>query len=395
MLLLYYISREDIMKKTFFQKSLFLSFLSAVLLLSGCSNKGEKHNQAGMEAYQKKDYATAINSYSSAITLDNTKADYYINLAMAYVETGEYENALTQISFALELEPKNQAAYRSKGIIYIALNDYENAILAFEQALQLADGFVGTMEYDILDYRAVAESKSSNYEKAIKTYSILLEIGYKPAEHYYLRGCSYLMNQDLEKAQADFSNAIENQKSSYSMYLNIYTALSQYGAEEEGKFYLQEALKLNLGKKEDNFSKGKIYYFLGDYTNAITFLLQAQNNPEADFYLGKIYMATGDTTQAFLTFQQYLNANPNNGDIYNQLGMMRLQAGAYQEALTYFQSGLGCGDLSARKSLAYNEAVTYEYLLDFETAREKFKEYIASYPDDTQAVREYEFLKTR
>ena len=98
------------MKKTFFQKSLFLSFLSAVLLLSGCSNKGEKHNQAGMEAYQKKDYATAINSYSSAITLDNTKADYYINLAMAYVETGEYENALTQISFALELEPKNQAA---------------------------------------------------------------------------------------------------------------------------------------------------------------------------------------------------------------------------------------------------------------------------------------------
>lgn len=386
---------EDTMKKTFAKKTLFLSILSAVFLLTACSSKSEKHNQTGLEAYQKQDYATAINSYTSAITLDNRKAEYYINLAMAYVETGEYENALTQIEFALELEPKNQSAYRSKGIIYIALNDYENAILALEQALHLADGFVGNMEYDILDYRAVAESKNGDYEKAITTYTVLLNVGYKTAEHYYLRGSSYLLNGDLEAAQSDFSRAVENQKTSYDMYLNIYNALSQYGAEEDGKLYLQEALKLDLGKKEDYFSKGKIYYFLEDYTNAIANLLKASDNSESNLYLGKIYMATGDTTQAFLTFQQYLEANPDNGEVYNQLGMMRLKDGAYQEALTYFQSGLGCGDLSAKKSLAFNEAVTYEYLLDFDTAKEKFRAYVAAYPDDTQALKEYEFLKSR
>ena len=63
--------------------------------------------------------------------------------------------------------------------------------------------------------------------------------------------------------------------------------------------------------------------------------------------------------------------------------------------LNYFQSGLGCNDLSARKSLAFNEAVTYEYMLDFSTAKEKFKAYIDSYPDDAQAIKEYEFLKSR
>lgn len=383
------------MKKAFLRKTLLLSVLSAALLLSGCSGRGAKNNQAGIEAYQKKDYAAAIKSYSAAITQDNRKADYYINLAMAYVETGEYENALTQIGFALELEPKNQSAYRSKGIIYIALNDYENAILSLEQALHLADGFVGTMEYDILDYRAVAESKNGDYSKAVNTYTILLQVGYKPAEHYYLRGSSHLLNGNLESAQADFSHAIENQKNSYDLYLNIYEALSEYGAEEDGIYYLQEALKLDLGKREDNFSRGKIYYFLGDYTNAISCLLKASDQIDSNLYLGKIYMATGDTTQAFLTFQQYLESSPDSGDVYNQLGMMRLEAGAYQEALSYFQSGLGCGDLSAKKSLSYNEAVTYEYLLDFATAREKFKAYVAAYPDDTQALREYEFLKTR
>lgn len=383
------------MKKTFLKKSLFLSFLSATLFLTACSSKGDTHNQKGLEAYQKQDYTSAINSYSSAIAMDSGKAEYYINLAMAYVETGEYENALTQIGFALELEPKNQSAYRSKGIIYIALNDYENAILALEQALHLADGFVGDMEYDILDYRAVAESKSGNYEKAIGTYTVLLNVGYKLPEHYYLRGSSYLCNGNLEAAQSDFSRAIENQNSSYDMYLNIYNALYQYGAEEEAKYYLQEALKLDLGKKEDYFSKGKIYYLLSDYTNAISYLLKASDNSEANLYLGKIYMATGDTTQAFLTFQQYLESSPGNGAVYNQLGMMRLQDGAYQEALTYFQSGLECGDLTAKKALSYNEAITYEYLLDFDTAREKFKAYVAAYPDDEQAQREYEFLKSR
>lgn len=77
------------MRKNYIHKTLLLLVLSTALSLSGCGSKGEKNNQTGMEAYQKKDYATAIKSYSAAITQDNRKADYYINLAMAYVETGE------------------------------------------------------------------------------------------------------------------------------------------------------------------------------------------------------------------------------------------------------------------------------------------------------------------
>lgn len=383
------------MKKNFLKKTLFLSILSTAFFLTGCSNNSVKQNEAGLASYEKQDYSSAISSFTSAIALDNRRADYYINLAMAYVETGEYQNALTQIEFALQLDPENQSAYRSKGIIYIALNDYDNAILALEQALHLADGFVGDMEYDILDYRAVAESKKGEYEKAIGTYTVLLNVGYKPAEHYYLRGSAYLLNGDLEAAQSDFSRAIENQKSSYDMYLNIYTALAQYGAESAGKVYLEEALKLNLGKKEDNFSKGKIYFLLGDYTNAISYLLKGSDNPETNLYLGKIYMASGDKTQAFLTFQQYLETNPESGEVYNQLAYMRMEEGTYQEALSYLEAGLKCADLSTKKALLYNEAICYEYLLDFDTAKQKFKAYVAAYPDDEAAAREYEFLKTR
>ena len=36
-----------------------------------------------------------------------------------------------------------------------------------------------------------------------------------------------------------------------------------------------------------------------------------------------------------------------------------------------------------------------EYQYEFEQAKEKMAQYVLDYPDDAQAMREYEFLKTR
>ena len=40
-------------------------------------------------------------------------------------------------------------------------------------------------------------------------------------------------------------------------------------------------------------------------------------------------------------------------------------------------------------------SITYEYLGDFKKACVLMEAYLAIYPDDTMALREYEFLKTR
>ena len=57
--------------------------------------------------------------------------------------------------------------------------------------------------------------------------------------------------------------------------------------------------------------------------------------------------------------------------------------------------GLQCEDTSLQQSLRFNEAVAYEYLADFETARELMEAYLKDYPNDAEAEREYQFLKTR
>jgi len=375
----------------------FLPAFTSLLLLTGCSSSAADLDKAGLEYYRLGNYAEAKTSFEEAIVKDNSKENYYIHCAFACIEQGDYQDALSKIGFALALNPDNQEAYRCQGIIYIALNQYEEAILSLEKALDYAEGFVGQIEYDILDYRALAELKSNQYKAAIDTYTILLNVDYKTGEHYYLRGSAYLMDGNSEKAFADFEKALSENDADYERYLNVYTSLSQYGYSEEANAWLEKALLLQTGKQEDYFSKGKIYYYLGDYENALTNFSSARDkgNNEALLYLGKIYAYQGDYDTAFITFEQSVQAGAVNGEIYNQMGIIKFNQKDYQTALNYFETGLGLNDLDSRKALLYNEAVTYEYLLDFDTAAQKMAAYVAAYPDDMEAIRENEFLKTR
>ena len=63
----------------------------------------------------------------------------------------------------------------------------------------------------------------------------------------------------------------------------------------------------------------------------------------------------------------------------------------YQDALSAFQNGLALKD----PSLLYNQIVAEEYLGEFQRASVLMKEYLASYPTDDEAQREYTFLSTR
>jgi hypothetical protein len=64
--------------------------------------------------------------------------------------------------------------------------------------------------------------------------------------------------------------------------------------------------------------------------------------------------------------------------------------------LNAFDSGLSVTENNdCIQQLRFNQIVAYEYLGEFEKASALMNGYLESYPDDEQAVREYEFLRTR
>ncbi|MBQ9764637.1 MAG: tetratricopeptide repeat protein [Lachnospiraceae bacterium] len=375
--------------------------LASLLLLgtltssfAGCDTKDNSNNTQGLSYYKKGQYHSAITAFEAAIATNNKEPDFYVNLGMTYVELADYESARTQFELALELDKSHRLAKRGMGIVDLALGDYESAIDNFSDALLAANGILTTLELDLLDYRSLAEFKNGDYEAAITGYTTLIDVDYRKCDHYYLRGQVYLLDDQYDNAIADFNNAISLANGDCTVYLNIYHALVASGYETEARNYLGKALSDNaIG---DDYSLGLIYFYLDDYTNALLKLVSASlNNNDALVYLAKAYYASGDIAQAKATYKKYLNYDNTNGYVYNHMGIISMDEGDYAGALSYFQTGILTKDTKCLRELMWNEIVCYERLGDFETALAKITDYIASYPDDDIAKREYEFLKTR
>ena len=328
---------------------------------------------------------------------NGAKGDTHVHIGMNQIEAADYDGALTSFSSAREAGENPELVYRGEGIAYLGKTEYDKAVDAFLEALSYCDGSVTDLEYDINYYLATAYYKSAKYQEAYDTYSAILVLRPKEPEAYYLRGLTALAMNGHDRAVADFDKAIELDKKNYSMYIDVYLALEQYGYAEEGRVYLENAMKAG-SKSMSDYDKGRICYYLGDYENACVYLDKANkagSNEDIVLALGQAYEATGDINFAASIYTNYLANHGDNAQIYNQLGVCKLALGDYEAARIAFESGIAMSDMDVMQTLKYNEIVTYEYLGDFKKACVLMEAYLATYPDDTMALREYEFLKTR
>lgn len=285
--------------------------------------------------------------------------------------------------------------YGIEGIAKMDAQDYEGAIESFLLALSQDHGFVEETDFDINYYLGYAYYKIGEYEKAIETYDAILALKPKQIDGYYYRGLCELKLGYRKEADEDFKVVTKSDPKNFDLYLDVYFCLVDAGLEEDAKTYLQTALKSSANMND--YDKGRFYYYLGDYSNAIIFLEKAKkmSDPESILMLGKACEAIEQYDNAADLYREYLEAKGNNAAVYNQLGVCLMKKEQYKAALNSFVSGLKLGDKGWEQELLYNEAVAYEYLLDFETAYVKMGEYIAKYPRDEKARREYEFLGTR
>lgn len=325
---------------------------------------------------------------------ENKKSDD-VSLGMAAIQEASYDTAVEYFNHSIEEKKNLQLAYRGLGMAYMNLGEYEAARDSFIQALQQGSFFVNDIEEDISCYLASAYYKMGDYENAIATYTNVLQISKKNDDLYYLRGVVQLEAGNLEAAIQDFDKSVSLNAKDCDRYINIYKALAQAGEKERGKTYLEQSS--SLLKDKQTYEKGRILYYMEDYNGAVSILesLSEAGDNGATLYLGKSYEALGDMNYAASLYEKYLQTDETNGEVYNQLGLCKVNMGEYETALSCFQKGIATGDGEVMQELLFNEASAYEYVSDFSTAKTKFSEYLAKYPNDEVAKREYEFLKTR
>ena len=320
----------------------------------------------------------------------------YTKQGMEAVEALDYEKALTLFQTAEENGEDARLLYRGMGLAYLGNTDYESAIAYLEKALKLGSARVENLDFDINYYLATAYFKNGQKEEAVGVYNAILGLHPEETNAFYLRGCVKLSEGDFEGAQADFDTAVTLDPKNYDQMIRIYMVLEEYGYKEAGQVYLQNAMTENE-KSISDYDMGRICYYMGDYENARNFLerLKTTTDYGAALYLGRTYEALGDYNYAASIYAGYVEYDQSKAEIYNQLGLCRMQMGEYESALDAFQTAMNIENNGMMQTLKFNEIVVYEYMGEFKTAAALMNSYLRSYPDDETAKREYEFLQTR
>ncbi len=316
--------------------------------------------------------------------------------AGSLIESGEYAKAIEILEAAEKAGEDIRVIHRDRGIAKMGLSDYEAAEEELIASLSSNNGYVTEMDVDTSYYLAISQYRLGDVRGANETYSSILALYPKESDAYYLRGRTYLTLQDIDNAKSDFDKAIRLSPDDPDLYIQIYEAMSEAGLSEDGQRYLKNAMELNT--KLSYFQKGRLYYCMGEYEKAkqsLEYAVNDEHDSQAILYLGKTYEALGDMNYAASLYRTYLESDPGNAQVLNQLGLCLMSLQDYPAAADAFTKGLETGEVAMEQSLRFNQITAYEYMGAFDKAKPLMTEYLQKYPGDEEAIRENEFLSTR
>ena len=311
------------------------------------------------------------------------------------IEAGDYEKGIEIFEKLEVIKGNKKEVYRGLGIAYLGLEEYENSIQALEKSLQESEGKVGTWEYDTSYYLAAAYEKNGQRQEAIEVYSNILALD-KQTEAFFLRGVLYLQSGKEEKAEKDFDQAVAMEKKSQDLCLKIYEQWEETD-KSRGEKYLQKILDTKASTGEELYYRGLAYEKLGEKNAAMDTLRQAvdQGYSEANLVLGRLYEDPESMDAALACYEAYMKANHDSKKAYYELADFQITSEDYQGALETVQKGLSIEGSKGHRELLQCEIACYEYLQDYETARNKAESYLKDYPYDKNVEKELDFLKTR
>ena len=315
---------------------------------------------------------------------------------MEAIEQKEYKTALLNFQEAVEKGEDKVMAYRGAGIAYMGLSRYEEAIRAFDAALEYSDQKMPNTVNDILLYEATAQFNLGAFDDAILSCDRILEQE-AVADAYFIRGASCLECGYQERAKEDFDAAVALNSQDYSLYLNIYERYEKANFSAIGDKYLQTALSIPPKEVQDYYKIGQIYYYLGQYQQAQSVLIDAvdQNYVPAMYLMGRIYLEQEDYVHARGIYESIREKDGESPENYNGLVLCSIATGNYSEALDYIAKGLSLEGEEGKQGLYFNEIVVYEEMRDFATAKVKAEQYVEKYPSDEAGQKEWMFLSNR
>ena len=376
--------------------------LPLAAILMGCSSEAAILRSDGITLYKQENYKEAERIFLQAISLDEDNPSIYCDLGMNYIGMKEYEKAFKAFDSSIELDADQQEAYRGKGLIYLEQKNYDAAIGQFTQAIRNTGTRVGAIDYDILSYRAQAEAGGGFYQEALATLDALIELDVHKVDSLFLRGTVYIRSGSFEKGYNDLKECAELSSDPFLDY-KIYETLSELGYAESGVEFLNKIFDSTEENDSIHLLKGKAYYLLGKYTNALQELspLIKNNDPTAVLYAGLCHENLGDFKKAESIYKSFLQTGAKGRNtseiqaIWAQCAYAQYELGDYSNAKHNIASAIALGDHGRMSDLYWNEIMILYQLGEYQNAYDKALTYKETYPEDTRIDAEISLMNMK
>ena len=252
--------------------------LAGLMSLSGAARADETPLDKAKVAFEKGQYAQAIDILKSAAGSEPNNGDVYVLLARSYLELNQYDAAVNSAEKAVAINPKNSEYHRWLGEAYGAKADHASMLSAyslarktqkeFDAAVQL-DAHNFDAQQDLIEYDCTAPGVvGGGEEKAQPLIEKLMTMD--AAEGHYATGICRAQKKNYEAADAEFAKALEIKPKTAKRIYDI------------GDYFLQrknaEKLLVVAGAGEElapHDPRGKFY-------RGVALVLQSQKPAEAE-----------------------------------------------------------------------------------------------------------------
>ena len=251
----------------------------------------------------------AIEEYRLAIEADPSSEYLTSGLAELYAKTGRIRDAVLEAQDILKRDPNNLEAHKLLGRIYLrSLGDMQTNTAGSGNVLKLA----------------------------IEQYEQIIKIEPNNVDDHLLLGRLYRLDNELQKAEAEFKTAVQLQPDSEEAVTTL-----AYLYNEEGD--TTRAVQV-LGAVPDASKSAKLYSALGytyeqqkQYKQAIDAYRHAieldRDNLDAIRGLAQNLLNDGQTDAALEQYKIIADANPEDAQTYLKIAEIDRRNGKFDEAL--------------------------------------------------------------
>jgi tetratricopeptide (TPR) repeat protein len=189
-----------------------------------------------------------INLSEAEAVTPQTPEDW-LALAQSQMNSHDLASAVNSYSEALSLNPKSSEALLGRGLVYNQLNDRAKAVQDLNKAAEYY-------------------TSEKNYNQAITCYTHLLTLNDRDLGSLDNRGVCYLKLDQYEKSIRDFEKTIEQDKKFFLGYLHLGEAYYKAGNYEASLENYKKAKKLNPESPQVYVGLALAYFTKGEKSSA-------------------------------------------------------------------------------------------------------------------------------